>query len=46
MKGKSVSYVETQNSTRTRMGPKGYAHEQGYRKSRQRSNDFGIEVSA
>jgi hypothetical protein len=44
MKEKSVSYIETPNSTRTRLGPKGYAHEQDYRKNGKRSNDFGIGV--
>jgi hypothetical protein len=44
MKGKSVSYVESPNSTWARMGPKGYAHGQGYRKSGKRSNDFGFGV--
>ena len=44
MKGKSVSYVDLPNSTRTRRGPKGYAHGQAYWKSGRRSNDFGIGV--
>ena len=42
MKGMSVSYVGSLNLTRTWRGPEGYAHEEDYRKTGRRSNDFGI----
>lgn len=42
MKGMSVSYVVSPNSTWTLEGPEGYAHEEDYRKTGRRSNDFGI----
>jgi len=41
MEGTSVSYVGSSHLTWTRRGPKGYAHEEDYRKSGRRSNDFG-----
>jgi hypothetical protein len=44
MKGKSVSYVVSSNSTWVRRTvPKGYAHEQDYSKSDGDARDFGDE---